>query len=142
MNTRNDDISTAIRSQHVITPTTPTTPAGIPTAGADLLDEVQAVIARYVILPSPQAMTGTVLWTVATHAVPYWAHAPRLVIRSPERRCGKSRLLDLIEALAHQPLMTVNASPSAVYRSIGMSPQDPPTLLIDEADTIFGPKAG
>jgi hypothetical protein len=27
-----------------------------------------------------------------------------------------------------------------VYRSIGTD--DPPTLLIDEADTIFGPKAG
>ena len=38
--------------------------------------------------------------------------------------------------------MTTNASPSAVYRSIGMSPEDPPTLLIDEADAIFGPKAG
>ena len=26
--------------------------------------------------------------------------------------------------------------------AIGMTPSDPPTLLIDEADTIFGPKAG
>ncbi|MGH8883426.1 MAG: DUF3631 domain-containing protein, partial [Stackebrandtia sp.] len=71
-----------------------------------------------------------------------WAHAPRLVIRAPEKRCGKSRLLDLVEALCHRPLMTVNASPSAVYRSIGLAPDDPPTLLIDEADAVFGPKAG
>lgn len=35
-----------------------------------------------------------------------------------------------------------HASPSTVYRSIGENPTDPPTLLIDEADTIFGPRAG
>jgi hypothetical protein len=60
-----------------------------------------------------------------------------VVIRAPERRCGKSRLLDIVEAGGHDPLITVNASPAAVYRSITA---DPPTLLVDEADTIFGPK--
>jgi hypothetical protein len=33
----------------------------------------------------------------------------------------------------------VNISPAALVRSIG---DDPPTLLLDEADTVFGPKAG
>ena len=73
--------------------------------------------------------------------LPDWHAAPRLVIKAPEKRCGKSRLLDLIEALCHRPILTTNASPSAVYRSIGADPSDPPTLLIDEADAIFGPKA-
>ncbi len=36
-------------------------------------------------------------------------------------------------------LLTVNISPAALVRSIG---GDPPTLLLDEADTVFGPKAG
>jgi hypothetical protein len=67
-----------------------------------------------------------------------WAHAPRLVIRAPEKRCGKSRLLDVIEALCFNPFITVNSSPAAVYRSIT---DDPPTMLVDEADTIFGPEA-
>ena len=81
-----------------------------------------------------------VLWIAASHGVPAWNAAPRLVIKAPEKRCGKSRLLDLIEALCHRPIMTTNASPSAVYRSIGQDPTDPPTLLIDEADAIFGPE--
>ncbi len=110
--------------------------------GAELLDDVARTIVRYVILPSTSALTAVVLWVAATHAVPAWNCAPRLVIRAPERRCGKSRLLDTVEGMSHRPLMTVNASPSAVYRSIGVAPSDPPTLLIDEADTIFGPKAG
>jgi len=110
--------------------------------GAELLDEVSSSLARYVILPDPISAVGVVLWIAATHGVPAWAHAPRLVIRAPEKRCGKSRLLDLVEAMCHNPLLTVNASPSAVYRSIGLARNDPPTILLDEADTIFGPKAG
>jgi hypothetical protein len=108
------------------------------TRGTELLDAVHAALTKYVVLPSPQAADAVTLWIAATHAQPAWAHAPRLVIRGPEKRCGKSRLLDIVEATCHRPLMTVNASPAAVYRSIT---DDPPTVLVDEADTIFGPKA-
>lgn len=109
--------------------------------GAQLLELVRAALTHYVVLPNPESEIGVVLWIAATHAVPAWAHAARLVIRAPEKRCGKSRLLDLVEAMCHKPLMTANASPSAVYRSIGLLPSDPPTVLLDEADTVFGPRA-
>src|SRR5829696_10091027 len=109
--------------------------------GAELLDQVAGVLRSYVVLPSAEAAAAVVLWIAATHGAPVWHAAPRLVVKAPEKRCGKSRLLDLIEALCHQPLLTTNASPSAVYRSIGQDPSNPPTLLIDEADAIFGPKA-
>lgn len=119
------------------------TPADFaPDAGELLLNEVREALARYVVLPNEHAATGVVLWIAATHAVPAWAHAARLVIRAPEKRCGKSRLLDLAEAMCHDPLLTVNASAPAVYRSIGMKRKNPPTILLDEADTVFGPKAG
>ncbi|GAA4215585.1 DUF3631 domain-containing protein [Microbispora amethystogenes] len=108
------------------------------TRGTVLLDSLLAALTRYVILPTPQAADAVVLWIAATHAQPAWPHAPRLVIRAPEKRCGKSRLLDVVEATCHDPFITVNSSPAAVYRSIT---DDPPTLLVDEADTIFGPKA-
>jgi Protein of unknown function (DUF3631) len=108
------------------------------TEGAALLDDVRAALTRYVVLPTPQAADAVTLWIAATHAQPAWAHAPRLVIRGPEKRCGKSRLLDIVEALCRDPFITVNSSSAAVYRSIS---DDPPTMLVDEADTIFGPKA-
>jgi hypothetical protein len=108
------------------------------TSGAELLDALHAALTRYVVLPSPEAADAVVLWIAASHAQPAWAHAPRLVIRGPEKRCGKSRLLDVVEATCHNPFITVNSSPAAVYRSIS---DDPPTMLVDEADTIFGPKA-
>ncbi|MBK0865472.1 DUF3631 domain-containing protein [Saccharopolyspora sp. HNM0986] len=106
--------------------------------GTALLDELHDALTRYVILPSPHATDAVVLWIAATHAQLAWAHAPRLVIRAPEKRCGKSRLLDIVEATCHDPFLTVNASSAAVYRSIS---DDPPTMLVDEADTIFGASA-
>ena len=117
------------------TRTRPTTPA---TDGAAILAQLHTALNRYVILPTPEAAVAVVLWIAATHAQPAWACAPRLVIRAPEKRCGKSRLLDITEGTCHNPLITVNGSPAAVYRSIGTD--DPPTILLDEADTIFGGK--
>ncbi len=106
--------------------------------GPELLGELHGALTRYVVLPSPEAADAVVLWIAATHAVQAWNCAPRLDITSPVKRCGKSRLLDIIEATCHDPLLTVNISPAALVRSIG---DDPPTLLLDEADTVFGPKA-
>ena len=106
--------------------------------GALILDQLHAIITRYVILPSAEAAVAVALWIAATHAQDAWACAPRLVIRAPEKRCGKSRLLDIVEGTCHNPLITVNGSPAAVYRSIGADIV--PTLLLDEADTIFGGK--
>jgi hypothetical protein len=116
----------------------PPRPAGRPGDGAVILGQLHQALTRYVILPSAEAAVAVVLWIAATHAQAAWQHAPRLVIRAPEKRCGKSRLLDIVEGTCHAPLITVNASPAAVYRAIGTD--TPPTLLVDEADTIFGGK--
>ncbi|MEV4772133.1 DUF3631 domain-containing protein [Micromonospora humida] len=116
----------------------PTSTADQPVDGAAILDQLHGCLTKYVILPSPEAVDAVALWIAATHAQAAWAHAPRLVIRAPEKRCGKSRLLDIVEGCCHDPLITVNASPAAVYRAIGTG--QPPTLLVDEADTLFGGK--
>jgi Protein of unknown function (DUF3631) len=113
-------------------PSIPTPPV---VDGARLLGELRAAFTRYVVLPSPQAADAVTLWTAATHAQPAWEHAPRLAVVSPLKRCGKSRLLDVVAETCHAPLITVNATIAAVVRSIG---QDPPTLLVDEADTLWG----
>jgi hypothetical protein len=105
--------------------------------GATLLGELHATLTRYVILPSGEAADAVTLWIAASHAQPAWEHAPRLAVVSPLKRCGKSRLLDIVAETCHAPLITVNATIAAVVRSIG---QDPPTLLVDEADTLWGSK--
>ncbi len=117
-------------------PPVPSSPAGR-ADGAVLLKELHAALCRYVAFPSAEAADATTLWVAATHAQPAWEHAPRLAVVSPLKRCGKSRLVDVVAETCHAPLITVNATIAAVVRSIG---QDPPTLLVDEADTLWGSK--
>ncbi|MEV5602273.1 DUF3631 domain-containing protein [Streptomyces sp. NPDC052299] len=114
------------------------------TAGGDqegpvVLDDLRAAIGRYVVLPSVEALSAVTLWVAASHIQPALQHAPRLAVVGPTKGCGKSRVLDVLHETVHQPMMTVNTSPAVVFRVIG---KNPPTLLVDEADTIFGPKAG
>ncbi|MFG2856071.1 DUF3631 domain-containing protein [Streptomyces mirabilis] len=103
--------------------------------GTALLEQLKAAIARFVILPSEEALDATVLWVAATHLQASWQHAPRLAVVGPAKRCGKSRLLDVLTETVHNPVITVNSTAAAVFRSIT---EEPPTLLVDEADTIFG----
>ncbi|WP_405979930.1 DUF3631 domain-containing protein [Streptomyces sp. NBC_00158] len=121
-------------------PTSPSQPGSAPigprSQGDQALIDLAAQIQRYVVLPNPEALTAVTLWVAATHLQTVWQHAPRLAVVGPAKRCGKSRLLDVITETVHDPLITVNASAAAIFRSIGES--DPPTLLVDEVDTIFG----
>jgi hypothetical protein len=109
-----------------------------PPEGAAILDRLYAVLIKYVILPNAEAIDAVVLWIAATHAQDAWTHAARLVIKAPEKRCGKSRLLDVVDGTCYRPFMTVNSSTAAICRSI--TDADPPTILLDEADTVFGGK--
>ncbi|MFG2092812.1 DUF3631 domain-containing protein [Streptomyces sp. NPDC048612] len=113
-------------------------PDAEPTAGSKLLDELRAQISQFVIPPSPEALDAITLWVAATHLQPAWQHAPRLAVVGPAKRCGKSRLLDVLTETVHEPMLTINTTPAAIFRSI--NEEEPPTLLVDEADTIFGPK--
>jgi hypothetical protein len=116
----------------------PPVPSSPPRAdGAVLLKELHAALCRYVVFPSPETADAATLWVAASHAQPAWEHAPRLAVVSPLKRCGKSRLVDVVAETCHTPLITVNATIAAVVRSIG---EDPPALLVDEADTLWGTK--
>jgi len=115
-------------------------PAAPAVDGAELLSEVQNTLTNFVIFPAESAATATTLWVAATHGLPAWQHATRLAIRSPQKRCGKSRLLDVIELLCFNPMASTDASVAVLYRSIGDDERNTVTLLIDEADALFGTK--
>jgi hypothetical protein len=108
--------------------------------GAALLDDVRVAVTRYVAFPSLAAAFAVTLWIGATHAQTAWEHATRLIAKSPLRGCGKTRLLEVAGALVHNPLLTANVSVAALVRSI--SDDDPPTIFLDEGDTIFAKRRG
>lgn len=111
--------------------------ASAPNGGADILTAVRKEIEKFCVLPSEHALVAVTLWVAYTHLIMSFEFAPRLFVRSATKRSGKSRLLEIIAELVHRPLQTVNATVAYVFRSI--TEGDPPTLIFDEADTVFGP---
>jgi hypothetical protein len=59
---------------------------------------------------------------------------------SPEPGSGKSRALEVSELLVPRPVEAINVTPAYLFRKVG-SDDGRPTILFDEVDTIFGPKA-
>lgn len=106
--------------------------------GEKLLDDLHRTLTTYCALPSVQHEHAVVLWIATTHCLPAFDYAPRLVIRSAEKRSGKSRLLEIVDGTCHRPLRAVHSTVAAIFRSLGGD--HPRTLLLDEADTIFGSK--
>lgn len=106
-------------------------------AAADVLAPLSDVadwLGTYVAFPSGEARDAVALWVAHTHAIAAAATTPRLSIRSAEKQCGKSRLLEVLELVTARPILAVNVSVAALYRSIG---EPPPTVLWDEVDPIF-----
>jgi len=107
--------------------------------GAGLLDEVVAKLLKFLVF-SPEAAAACALYAAVTYASGELEVAPRLVIKSPVPRCGKSLLLDLMSLLCNRPEMAGNISPAALVRLI--DPDDPPTFVMDENDVTFGRAKG
>ena len=68
-----------------------------------------------------------------------WESTPRLAFLSPEPASGKTRALEASEPLVPRPVEAVNVSPAYLFRKVGTDGR--PTILFDEIDTVFGPKA-
>jgi putative DNA primase/helicase len=102
--------------------------------GEELLDDLSAVIRKYVVM-SEAAADACTLWCVHTYLIDAAWISPRLALTSPEKGCGKTTLLDVLARLVWRPLPAANATSSALFRVVEMQR---PTLLIDEADTFLG----
>jgi hypothetical protein len=103
--------------------------------GRELLDDVCNTIGRYCVLPGLHEYVAATLWCAYTHLAEVFDFAPRLVIRSPQKRCGKTRLLETVHEIVYKPLKTINATSAYIFRSLDNGPR---TLIFDEVDGIFG----
>lgn len=98
------------------------------------LSELADFLEGFVAFPSAEARDAVALWVLHGHAIEAAATTPRLSIRSAEKQCGKSRLLEVLELVAARPVLAVNISVAAMFRSIG---EPPPSILWDEVDALF-----
>jgi hypothetical protein len=98
-----------------------------------LLDMVEAQVRRYVVLTKDQACAVS-LWVVHTWAIDFAYCTPYLDIHSPEKRSGKTRLLEVLDTLVAKPWLTGGTSKAALVRKVDATE---PTLLLDESDAAF-----
>jgi hypothetical protein len=102
--------------------------------GAALLDEIAAALRRYVII-SDAAADAVALWLVRTHAHDAFDFNPLLIVKSVEKRSGKSRLCEAAERVAARALMISSLTASALLRVIETHR---PALILDEMDALMG----
>jgi hypothetical protein len=108
--------------------------------GEIVLDRVHDFLGRFVAYPSAHAQIAHALWIVHAHLMDKWDSTPRLAFLSPEPGSGKTRALEITELLVPRAVANINVSPAYLLRKVG-SPGARPTILYDEIDTVFGPKA-
>lgn len=106
-----------------------------------ILDDLYDYVGRFIAYPSEQARVAHVLWIAHAHVIDAFDTTPRLAVLSQEPASGKSRLLEISESLVPRPIEAVNMSPAALFRLVANDDGSLPTILFDEIDTVFGPKA-
>jgi hypothetical protein len=100
---------------------------------AALLHDLRAYIYRYVVVTPEQALT-IALWIAVTHVLDAFDTVAYLSITSATKRSGKTRLLEILEAIVRRPWLTGRTSAAALVRKVDA---EAPTLLLDEGDTAF-----
>jgi putative DNA primase/helicase len=104
-----------------------------PVNGRELLDELRELYGKYLVLPAG-ADVANALWTMHTYVLDAASVSPILAVTAPEKRSGKTTVLELHQALNHRALPTSNITSASLFRTVEAHA---PTLLIDEAETFI-----
>jgi hypothetical protein len=97
----------------------------------ELLDEIEAFLERFVVLPSSEARDLLALWVIHTWALDAAFATPYLRVTSAAPGSGKTLLLEVLAAVTRNGWHAVNPSVAVLYRKIDRTA---PTLLLDEMD--------
>lgn len=102
--------------------------------GFQLLADLRHFFARFAFFRDKRIPLLLAAWTLGTYCYCVFRVFPYLAFRSPEKRCGKSRVLDELSLLAF------NASPRVVYPTEAQIFRAPSrngsTLLLDEVEAL------
>ena len=98
--------------------------------GSEVLNAIAETFYRYVALPDGGA-DALALWCAHAHSFKAFLCSPRLNICSPEKRCGKTTLRDVVAVFVPRPLLMENLSVAVLFRLVNAHA---PTILADEYD--------
>jgi hypothetical protein len=96
------------------------------------LDVIRRLSEDYFVVDKHEYV-AIALWAMHAHVFDQFEHTPRLVVTSPVRHCGKSRVLKVLHCLVKRPKYTSSITQGALYDTLDRLR---PTMLIDEADNL------
>jgi hypothetical protein len=102
-----------------------------------LLWQVEQLLRRFVRFPSDHEITALALFALHTWVLDAAQATPYMLVVSPEKRSGKTRVLEAVELVVREPLRAASISAAGVFQSIE---KWRPTLLIDELDAAYRAK--
>lgn len=111
----------------------PMTGDDVATVTGKLLEECRALVTRYFVVLEEQAVIMAA-WILHTYVFEAAEITPYLHITAPEKECGKSNLMDLLAAVAANPVQSSGTTPAALVRIVDAMK---PTLFIDEMDALL-----
>ncbi len=104
-----------------------------PPRGTWVVRLLESLFLDYLVLPDGVPFVAA-LWSIGTYIFKSFDAFPYLTVTSPVKRCGKTRLAEVLELLCSHPLMSVSITEAALFRSI--ESDQPPTVIIDEAEAL------
>jgi hypothetical protein len=105
---------------------------------AQLLAVIEKLLGRFVRFPSGHEPVALALFTLHTYALDAATSTPYILVISPEKRSGKTRILEVIELVVREPLRAANITAAGTFQAIEAWV---PTLLVDEVDAVFVAKS-
>lgn len=100
---------------------------------AEVMREAERLIAGAMYCP-PEVALVAAYFSALTWFAESLHVAPYLLITAPSKRCGKSRLLELIQRLSRRPFPSSSISAAVIFRACE---KWSPTLLLDEVETYL-----
>lgn len=101
-----------------------------------LVRDLCTFIRKYVVVTDDEVLV-IALWVLHTYVYENYPQTPYLAITSPDKGCGKTRVLEVIDLVVREPWKTIVPSEAVLFRNIHLKR---PTLMLDETDTIFNPR--
>ncbi|MGE0821581.1 MAG: DUF3631 domain-containing protein [Candidatus Binatia bacterium] len=102
--------------------------------GSELLTDLQTFFTRFAVFRDKRIALLLATWTLATYCYRVFRVFAYLALRSPDKRCGKSRVLDLLSLIAfNASSRVVHPTEAQIFRAPS---RNGGTLLLDEVESL------
>ena len=100
---------------------------------ADLIFEIEGLLLRHVFFKEQRYALLIAVWALGTYAYDVFTFFGYLWLNSPEKRCGKSLLMDVLQSITAKATPRLNNATKATISRIAAQKR---TMLIDEFENM------